>query len=370
MSKLHPALPSIPDYIVWVVRNTRVISPGMLSYKFPFNDLRTFPVPNFSVKTGDVVNPLTGTGYFTSRQDAVMIYGDLPDANNWVVTPCCLTKTVKEVSPTSLVQTPFRVGQRVRVIGPLKKDHGGKSVQETCPITGGSNHFVERMYRYIGQEFIVSSVSVTGRILLKENGWEYLSCWLEIVEEEVSSMVLDPVVPVHLSGPPVKKTDSFHVGQYVRIDLTGYEYEQEYCGKHGSRTWLITEMRDYDGKVFRIEDVLAADKVIICGYEWLSQWLKPIDSTVTDYDGDPHSVTVFEVGDRVRINFPKEHLLEGRNDSGLDINMCMHQRQGDLATITKVVNKSGRGTRFRLKFDKRAELEDSWLWCSTWLEKA
>lgn len=170
------------------------------------------------------------------------------------------------------------------------------------------------------------------------------------------------VVPVLLRKPGSVEDKRFSVGRYVRIDISGFEFEQEYQGVNGTKTWLIAEMKDYDGKVFKIEDMPKGDVAIICGYEWLTQWLVPVASPEHDFQE-------LQVGDRVRINFPKEHLLKGVNDSGIGINPDMEKRQGDFATVEKVVDRRSKGDTFRLKFDERPFCDQHWLWCSTWLEK-
>lgn len=178
------------------------------------------------------------------------------------------------------------------------------------------------------------------------------------------------VVPVFLRKPGSAEgkrfsveDKRFSVGRYVLIDLSGFEFEQEYRGVKGATTWLIDEMKAYDGKVFKIEDMLKEDLALICGYEWLTQWLVPVASPEHDSEG-------FKVGDRVRINFPKEHLLGGGNGTELGINHFMKKRQGEVATIERVVERVSKVDAFRLKFDERPGCDNSWLWCSTWLQKA
>ena len=257
-------IPAIPDYVVWVVRNTLYIDKSELSYEYPFTDLSKVALKPYQVQSLDLPDPFTGKPFFLNRSDAEMIHGDLERGKDWMVMPYDSRVVVaKKAKPTSF-------------------------------------------------------------------DWS---------------------------------KDRFSVGRYVRIDLSGFEFEQEYRGVKGATTWLIDEMKDYDGKVFKIEDMLKEDLALICGYEWLTQWLVPVSSP-------EHDSQEFQVGDRVRINFPKEHLLKGGNDTGLGITLSMEKRQGDLATIERVVERGSKIDAFRLKFSERPDCDNRCLWCSTWLQKA
>lgn len=257
-------IPAIPDYVVWVVRNTLYIDKSELSYEYPFTDLSKVSLKPYQMQSLDIPDPFTGKPFFLNRSDAEMIHGDLERGKDWMVMPYDSRSVVaKKAKPTSF-------------------------------------------------------------------DWS---------------------------------KDRFSVGRYVLIDLSGFEFEQEYRGVKGATTWLIDEMKDYDGKVFKIEDMLKEDLALICGYEWLTQWLVPVASPEHDSEG-------FKVGDRVRINFPKEHLLGGGNGTGIGINHFMKKRQGEVATIERVVERVSKVDAFRLKFDERPGCDNSWLWCSTWLQKA
>lgn len=180
-------IPAIPDYVVWVVRNTLYIDKSELSYEYPFTDLSKVSLKPYQMQSLDIPDPFTGKPFFLNRSDAEMIHGDLERGKDWRVMPYDSRSVVAKNQPKSHTfvgsTRMFDVGQKVRVVGPMDKRNIGTSSYEKCPLTEVSDSYVKEMVPYIGSEITVTATLGNKYRLSCSTRYLFLHCWLEAVED-------------------------------------------------------------------------------------------------------------------------------------------------------------------------------------------
>lgn len=185
-------IPAIPDYVVWVVRNTLYIDKSELSYEYPFTDLSKVSLKPYQVQSLDIPDPFTGKPFFLNRSDAEMIHGDLKRGKDWMVMPYDSRVVVAKKQPSSHIfvgsTQMFEVGQKVRVVGPMDKTALEKKSEkrEICPHTKQYDNFMPAMYDYVGKVLVVMSVGTKYRLETKGGlpvGYNWLHSWLEAGED-------------------------------------------------------------------------------------------------------------------------------------------------------------------------------------------